>query len=101
MLVTIVDNNILNQGKVEESILVKSFKEYKQLGGEKTEFQMYHNIRQKAESLESRYSMAMDMLFSGLPEATEEGCRRIYNQLQVSYLLLNLWFNEPIKKPQW
>lgn len=97
MKVKVINSEILKQGKVEESIIVKSFDEYKNLGGEMDEFQAYYRTLDKAKHFENLYISGMDMCLSGIP-VDEEVLRikRLY--AQVFWTIRHLWFGKPLRK---
>ena len=97
MKVKVINSEILKQGKVEESIIVKSFDEYKKLGGDMDEFQAYFKTLDRAKYFESLYISGMDMSLSGIP-VNEEALRikRLY--AQVFWTIRHLWFGKPLRK---
>ena len=91
------DLNTLYEGKVMESILVKSFDEYKDKGGERDFLDTYAHFKSKAKQYESDYISMMDMSLSGIPVKDSEIIQ--YRLLaQVFWTLLSLWFNKPLRK---
>ena len=93
----VFDIEILKQGKVEESILVHSFDEYKSLGGTKDILDVYAVTRDRAKMYEDRYIQGMDMSLSGIP--VEEGVITKNRLLaQIFWTILHLWFNRPLRK---
>lgn len=97
MKVKIINSEILKQGKVDESIIVKSFDEYKKLGGDMDEFQAYFKTLDRAKCFESAFISGMDMLLSGIP-VDEEVLRikRLY--AQVFWTIRHLWFGKPLRE---
>lgn len=93
----VFDIEILKQGKVEESILVHSFDEYKSLGGTKDILDVYAVTRDRAKMYEDRYIQGMDMSLSGIP--VEESIITKNRLLaQVFWTILHQWFNKPLRK---
>ena len=93
----VFDTEILKQGKVEESILIHSFDEYKSLGGTKDILDVYAITRDRAKMYEDRYIQGMDMSLSGIP--VEEGVITKNRLLaQVFWYILHLWFHRPLRK---
>lgn len=89
--------NTLYEGKVMESILVKSFDEYKNNGGVRDFLDSYAHFKSKAKQYESDYISMMDMSLSGIP--VEDSKIRQHRLLaQAFWTLLSLWFNKPLRK---
>ena len=87
----------LLEGRVEESILVHSFVEYKSKGGEKDAFDIYSGFKEKAKEFESQYISLCDQKFSGIPVEDKYLIKyRLYSQ--VFWTLLHKWFNKPLRK---
>lgn len=93
----IFDLDVLRQGKVEESILVKSFQEYQIKGGKMDVLDAYAVTRDRAKRYEDRYIQAMDMCISGIP-VEEEIITKNRLIAQVYWNILHLWFNKPLRK---
>ena len=93
----VFDIEILKQGKVEESILVHSFDEYKSLGGKMDILDVYAIIRDRAKMYEDRYIQGMDMSLSGIP-IEEDAITRNRLLARVFWYMLHLWFNRPLRK---
>ena len=93
----VFDIKILKQGKVEESILVHSFDEYKSLGGTMDILDVYAVTRDRAKMYEDRYIQGMDMLLSGIP-VEEDVITKNRLLAQVFWTILHLWFNRPLRK---
>lgn len=88
---------ILAQGKVEESILVPSFKVYKSLGGKYDMLDVYSRIKERAKEYESKYISFMDMSLSGISvEDREITASRLI--AQVYWTILSKWFDKPLRK---
>lgn len=88
---------ILSQGKIEESILVPSFKVYKSLGGKYDMLDVYSRIKERAKEYESRFISCMDMKISGISVEDRE---IVMNRLiaQVYWTILSKWFDKPLRK---
>ena len=93
----VFDTEILKQGKVEESILVHSFNEYKSLGGTMDILDAYAITRDRAKMYEDRYIQGMDMSLSGIP-VEENNITKNRLLAQVFWYILYLWFNKPLRK---
>lgn len=93
----VFDINLVEQGKIEESILVHSFSEYKELGGKMDILDAYAVTKDRAKMCESRYIQGMDMALSGI---TVDESIITKNKLlaQVFWTILHLWFNRPLRK---
>lgn len=87
---------LLDQGKIEESIIVKSFQEYKDLGGTLDMLDTYALTKERAKKYESNYIQGMDMSLSGLP-VKEDVLRKTRLLAQVFWEILHLWFNKPLR----
>lgn len=87
---------LLNQGKVKESIIVKSFQEYKDLGGKLDILDTYALTKERAKKYEDAYISLMDMALSGI-EVDEDNIRRNRLLAQVFWTILHLWFNKPLR----
>ena len=93
----VFDIEVLKQGKVEESILVHSFDEYKSLGGTMDILDVYAVTRDRAKMYEDRYIQGMDMSLSGIP-VEEDVITKNRILAQVFWYILHLWFNKPLRK---
>jgi len=93
----VFDIEILRQGKVEESILVHSFDEYKSLGGKMDILDAYAITRDRAKMYEDRYIQGMDMSLSGIP-VKEDTITKNRLLAQTFWTILHLWFNRPLRK---
>ena len=93
----VFDIEILKQGKVEESILVHSFDEYKSLGGTMDILDAYAVTKDRAKMCEGRYIQDMDMSLSGIP-VEESAITKNRLLAQVFWTILHLWFNRPLRK---
>lgn len=92
----VLDAKTLFEGKVEESVLVHSFSEYKQLGGTRDVLDLYAFIKERAKCKEGQYIDAMDQAISGL-DVSEEYIRRQRLLAQANWYLLHLWFGKPLR----
>lgn len=93
----IFDIKTLLEGKVVESILVNSFIEYKNKGGERDELDTYAHFKEKAKEYESKYISLCDQKFSGISVEDKYLIKyRLYSQ--VFWTLLHKWFNKPLRK---
>ena len=93
----VFDLDVLKQGKVEESILVKSYQEYQDKGGKLDILDAYATTKDRAKMYEDRYIQGMDMACSGIP--VEESIITKNRLLaQVFWTILHLWFNRPLRK---
>jgi hypothetical protein len=92
----ILDQKVLFEGKVEESILVHSFEEYKKLGGKRDMLDLYAFIKERAKREESNYISAMDQALSGL-EVSDDYLRKQRLRAQANWYLLHLWFSKPLR----
>ncbi len=92
----IFDLEVLYKGKVTESVIVKSYQEYQELGGQKDIFDIYSLIKDRAKKHESNYITGMDMSLSGIP-VEDEVIRRNALLAQINWYLLHLWFNKPLR----
>lgn len=92
----VIDREILFQGKVPESIIVKSFGEYKQLGGTRDLLDMYAFAKDVAKRHEGRYIDAMDQSLSGIP-VSDEFIRKQRLIAQASWYIVHLWFGKPLR----
>lgn len=92
----VLDQKILFEGKVEESILVHSFEEYKKLGGTRDMLDLYAFAKERAKREEGRYIDAMDQALSGL-DVSDEYLRKQRLRAQALWYLLHLWFNKPLR----
>lgn len=88
---------LLNQCKVKESIIVKSFQEYKDLGGKLDILDAYSLTKERAKKYEGNYISLMDMACSGI-EVSEDNIRRNRLLAQVFWTILHMWFNKPRNK---
>lgn len=88
---------ILEQGKVEESILIHSFDEYKSLSGKMDILDAYAMTKGRAKVYEYRYIQDMDMSLSGIP-VDESVINKNRLLAQVFWTILHLWFNKPLRK---
>lgn len=93
----VLDQKILFEGKVEESILVHSFEEYKKLGGTRDMLDLYAFVKERAKREEGRYIDAMDQALSGL-DVSDEYLRKQRLRAQANWYLLHLWFKKPLRK---
>lgn len=93
----VFDIEILNQGRVEESITVHSFEEYKSLGGTMDILDAYAVTKDRAKMYEDRYIQGMDMSLSGIP-VEESVITKNRLLAQVFWYILHLWFNKPLRK---
>ena len=93
----VIDFKILYQGKVSESIIVRSFEEYKRLGGKRDMLELYALMKERAKNAESAYISLMDQALSGIPFSDEcLDTQRL--RAQAQWYLLHLWFNKPLRK---
>ena len=93
----VLDQKLLFEGKVEESVLVHSFEEYKKLGGKRDVLDLYAFVKERAKREESNYISAMDQALSGI-EVSDDYLRKQRLRAQANWYLLHLWFNKPLRK---
>jgi len=93
----VLDQNVLFEGKVEESILIHSFEDYRKQGGKRDVLDLYAFIKERAKREEGRYIDAMDQALSGI-EVSDDYLRKQRLRAQVNWYLLHLWFNKPLRK---
>ena len=96
----IINPDILYQGKVEDSILIHSYEEYKEKGGKLDLLDLYAKMIQRAERLEWEYLTTMDQEFSGLP-VPEGTTRKQYLTASAYWYIIHIWFNKPLHKVLW
>lgn len=92
----VIDREILFQGKVPESIIVRTFEEYKQLGGSRDMLDMYAFAKERAKLEEGKYIDAMDQALSGLP-VSDEFLRKQRLVAQACWYLVHLWFHKSLR----
>jgi len=91
------DTSILfDHGKIEESIIVKSFQQYKDNGGKLDALDAYSLIKGRAKCYEGTYISTVDMACSGI-KVPEDAIRKNRLIAQVLWMLLHLWFNKPLR----
>ena len=93
----LLDQKVLFEGKVEESILIHSFEDYKKQGGKRDMLDLYAFIKERAKREESRYIDAMDQSLSGI-EVSDDYLRKQRLRAQANWYLLHLWFKKPLRK---
>ena len=93
----VLDQKILFEGKVEESILIHSFEDYKKQGGKRDMLDLYAFIKERAKREESRYIDAMDQSLSGI-EVSDDYLRKQRLRAQANWYLLHLWFKKPLRE---
>ena len=93
----ILDQKLLFEGKVEESILIHSFEDYKKQGGKRDMLDLYAFIKERAKREESRYIDAVDQSLSGI-EVSDDYLRKQRLRAQALWYLLHLWFGKPLRK---
>ena len=93
----ILDQKLLFEGKVEESILIHSFEDYKKQGGKRDMLDLYAFIKERAKREEGRYIDAMDQSLSGI-DVSDDYLRKQRLRAQVNWYLLHLWFKKPLRK---
>jgi hypothetical protein len=93
----VLDQKLLFEGKVEESILVHSFEEYKKLGGKRDMLDLYAFVKERAKREEGKYIDAMDMSLSGI-DVSDDYLVKQRLRAQANWYLLYLWFNKPLRK---
>ena len=93
----VLNQKVLFEGKVEESILVHSFEEYKKLGGKRDMLDLYAFVKERAKREELNYIGAMDQALSGL-EVSDDYLRKQRLRAQANWYLLHLWFNRPLRE---
>lgn len=92
----VFDIDIALQGKIEESILVHSFSEYKDLGGKMDILDAYAITKDRAKMYEDRYIQGMDMSLSGIPVEKSTITKNKF-LAQTFWLILHKWFNKPLR----
>lgn len=93
----VLDQKVLFEGKVEESILIRSFEDYKKEGGKRDMLDLYAFIKERAKREELKYIQAMDMSLSGI-EVSDDYLTKQRLRAQANWYLLHLWFNKPLRK---
>lgn len=93
----VLDQKVLFEGKVEESILIRSFEDYKKQGGKRDMLDLYAFVKERAKREEGRYIDAMDQSLSGI-EVPDDYLRKQRLRAQASWYLLHLWFDKPLRK---
>ena len=93
----VLDQKLLFEGKVEESILIHSFEDYKKQGGKRDMLDLYAFIKERAKREEGRYIDAMDQSLSGI-EVSDDYLRKQRLRAQANWYLLHLWFKKPLRK---
>jgi hypothetical protein len=92
----ILDQKTLFEGKLEESILIHSFEDYKKQGGKRDMLDLYAFVKERAKREEGRYIDAMDQSLSGI-EVSDDYLRKQKLRAQAIWYLLHLWFNKPLR----
>lgn len=93
----VLDQKLLFEGKVKESILIHSFEDYKKQGGKRDMLDLYAFIKERAKREEGKYIDAMDQSLSGI-EVSDEFLRKQRLIAQANWYLLHLWFGRPLRK---
>lgn len=93
----IIDGELAQKGNIIESILVKSYEDYKKMGGTRSKFDAYHELMSRAERLENKSLELMDMSLSGFDIDSAE-IHAVANAAQAMYALIFLWFNVSFHK---
>ena len=93
----LINRDILMQGKIEESILIKSFEEYKTKGGNRDMLDVYAFIKERAKKYEGEYISLMDQACSGI-EVSDSYIRECQLASNALWYILHLWFDKPIRK---
>ena len=93
----VLDQKVLFEGKVEESILIHSFEDYKKQGGKRDMLDLYAFVKERAKKEEGRYISAMDQALSGL-EVSDDYLRKQRLIAQANWYLLHLWFKKPLRE---
>lgn len=93
----VINQKVLFEGRIEGSVLVHSFEEYKKLGGKRDMLDLYAYVKERAKREEGMYIDAMDQALSGL-EVPDEFLRKQRLVAQANWYLLHIWFNKPLRK---
>ena len=93
----VLDQKVLFEGKVEESILIHSFEDYKKQGGKRDMLDLYALVKERTKREEGRYISAMDQSLSGI-EVSDDYLRKQRLRAQAMWYLLHLWFNKPLRE---
>ena len=93
----VLDQKVLFEGKVEESILIHSFEDYKKQGGKRDMLDLYAFVKERAKREEINYISAMDQALSGI-EISDNYLKKQRLRAQANWYLLHLWFGKPLRK---
>lgn len=92
----LIDKNAIFEGKLAESVLIKSFKEYKDKGGTRDELDAFSLLKERAKHYESLYVSYMDQSLSGI-DVPEDAIYNAADLAQVYWYIIHLWFNKPLR----
>lgn len=92
----IINKHILEQGHIDDSIVIRSFNEYKAKGGKHDILDTYAHFKEKAKEYELKYIQMMDMKSSGI-DLDEKEIRKCAHIAQAFWYILHLWFNKPLR----
>ena len=93
----VLDQKLLFEGKVEESILIRSFEDYKKQGGKRDMLDLYAFVKERAKREEDKYISSIDQSLSGI-EVSDDYLRKQRLIAQANWYLLHLWFGKPLRK---
>lgn len=93
----LIDKKTFNEGRLAGSVLIKSFKEYKDKGGTRDELDTYSLLKERAKHYEGLYISYIDQSLSGI-DVPEDAICSTANLAQVYWYIIHLWFNKPLRK---
>lgn len=95
--VVIIDKDLLAKGEVVACILVRSYEEYKRLGGTRDKYEAYAKIKEMAKQAEYSYISYMDRYCSDIDIPKETIMYKKF-KAQALWNILYVWFGAPLRR---